>query len=217
MPEPISDSLSYDWAEFRDHSLDSRFPEWAIGYSLWRDFSYRLESLEDFKRFQQGMARERERRRGNGVLPNGITRVFVSHKQENRDEALRVAWIIQNKGHHFWLDVLEPTLQSNSLRPIQVAGIIEMALLNCSHVIVLITDDSVRSRWIPYEYGRAKEPTPYSLNAASWLHPAINQKIPEYLYLGVMTGSEKDIYDWLPPALQPGPPWSGPEPPPLPR
>jgi TIR domain len=148
-------------------------------------------------------------------LPKGITRIFISHKQQDRNEALRVGWLANKAGHYFWLDVLDPTLASGHLNPIQTAAVIEMALLNCTHVIALITPRSEKSRWIPYEYGRVKEPLPYSLNAASWLHPRTQFPIPEYLYLGALTNSEKGIMCCLSPQ-QPPISWSRPWPPALP-
>jgi hypothetical protein len=202
--------LNYDYTEFSDLPLYERFPEWVIGYGLWREYAADLQTGESFDEFRKAIAREREHARPNGADPHGIKRVFVSHKQENRSEALRVAWLAQQEGCYYWLDILEPTLQGGSLSNVQIAGIIEIALLNCTHVIALITPESVKSRWIPYEYGRAKEPTPYALNAASWLHPNAQKPIPEYLYLGVITKHEHEIRRWLHsgPAIV-SPPWNG--------
>ena len=132
------------------------------------------------------------------------------------DEALRVAWLANQAGHHFWLDILEPTLRGTPLNPIQIAGVIEMALLNSTHLVALITPKSLSSRWIPYEYGRVKEPTPYALNTACWIYEVASR--PEYLELGTLCGREDHITKWLGP---PGPrnspvSWPPPEPPVLP-
>jgi hypothetical protein len=142
--------------------------------------------------------------------------VFVSHKQENRDDALRIAWLANQSGHYFWLDILDPTLRGTPLNPIQTACVIEMALLNCTHVIALITPKSIPSRWIPYEYGRVKEPTPYALNAACWLYKVAS--IPEYLELGTLCAKEDHITRWLGrPGVGNAPaPWPPPVPPALP-
>jgi hypothetical protein len=61
-------------------------------------------------------------------------------------------------------------LSGGTLSPFQTACVIEMALLNCTHVVALVTPESVPSRWIPYEYGNVKEPTPYLLNPVCWLY-----------------------------------------------
>jgi hypothetical protein len=207
----------YDSAEFESANLAERFPNWALGLGLWREFCRRLQSSADFEIFLDALAAVRSNERPRGKVPRGITRIFISHKQENRKEALRVAWLANQAGHHFWLDILDPTLNGTLLNPIQTAGVIEMTLLNCSHVIALVTPESRRSRWIPYEYGRVKEPTPYALNSACWLHPTQRSDVAEYLYLGVLTQAEKDVGVWF---GKPSPrnrptAWTGPIPPDL--
>lgn len=211
----MQEASSYDSIDFLEAELQARFPDWVLGHSIWVEMAMHLQSPEAFTVFLHGIASVRRERRPDGSLPNAITRVFVSHKQQDRDEALRVAWLATQAGHYFWLDILDPVLASGRLNPFQTAAAIEMALLNCTHVIALITPQSGASRWIPYEYGRVKEPTPHALNAASWLHPQTAQPIPEYLYLGAPTKSEPDISRWLSPRPQ-GLPWSGPPTRPLP-
>ncbi len=79
-----------------------------------------------------------------------------------------------------------------------VAAIIEMALLNSTHVMAVITPHTSGSQWVPYEYGRVKDPTPVALQAACWLHNGVSASTaPEYLYLGTTTRSEIDVNDWL--------------------
>jgi hypothetical protein len=212
MPEPNFESLNYDWMDYADRPPQERFPDWVIGYFLWREYLFRLESLGGFETFRQAIEQQRGFLRPRGALPGQGTRIFISHKQENRDEALRVGWIVNQLGHPFWLDVLNPQLAGASHSPCQIAAIIEMALLNCTHVIALITPQSDTSRWIPYEYGRVKEPSPYSLRAASWVHPKTTTKLPEYLELGVITRNRSEIESWLGKGFC-GVAWNGPEPP----
>ena len=130
--------LDYDSAEFENISLQERFPNWAIGLEFWRQFC-EGQSAIDFANFLRRLEAARPNLRPGGALPGAITRVFISHKKENRDEALRVAWLANQARHHFWLDILDPTLRGTLLNPIQTACVIEMGLLNCSHIIALIT------------------------------------------------------------------------------
>jgi hypothetical protein len=211
MPEPNFEPPNYDWVDYADRPPQERFPDWVIGSFLWREYLFRLNSLGGFETFRHAIEQQRESLRPSGALPGLGTRVFISHKQENRDEALRVAWIVNQLGHPFWLDVLNPQLAAASQSPFQLASIIEMALLNCTHVIALITPQSDSSRWIPYEYGRVKEPSAYSLKAACWLHPKRTTKLPEYLELGVITKDRNEIENWLGKGFCVVP-WNGPEP-----
>jgi hypothetical protein len=130
-------------------------------------------------------------------------RIFVSHRQPDKNYALRMAWLAKQQNFAYWVDVLDPNLKAAPsiparLRPLITACIIEMALLNCSHVIALITPRSPGSAWIPYEYGRVKVRGVVSFNAAAWLHPRYaRKKFPEYMLLGERTTTEPQILQWL--------------------
>src|SRR5277367_1711016 len=76
---------------------------------------------------------------------------------------------------------------------VAMASVIEIGLLNCSHVIALITPNTKGTLWIPYEYGRVKEPPPLSLGAACWVHRDYNDGLPEYLHLGPVLYAEAEI------------------------
>jgi hypothetical protein len=102
-----------------------------------------------------------------------------------------------------WLDVLDGGLQSTAQAStgtpadaLAVALIIEMALLNCTHVIALITPRTPGTYWVPYEYGRVKDSSFHSLRAACWIDQHVTYE-PEYLELGVKTRSDHDIRGWL--------------------
>ena len=95
---------------------------------------------------------------------NNCPRLFVSHRKADKDCALRIAEIAAQNGFAYWVDVLDPDLQAlskstiaGSLIPLVTACIIEMALINCTHVIACMTPHSRGTLWIPYEYGRITE------------------------------------------------------------
>jgi len=75
--------------------------------------------------------------------PPSQPRIFVSHRLADVPYAERIAWLASRKaGLEYWLDVHDPCCVSRA-RPsaghpvyaITVAATIEMALLNCTHVI----------------------------------------------------------------------------------
>jgi hypothetical protein len=69
-----------------------------------------------------------------------------------------------------------------------------MGLLNSTHVLAVMTPNSKGSHWIHYEYRRVRDPVPVTLQAASWMDKVlVASAIPEYLYLGLITKSEKEI------------------------
>jgi hypothetical protein len=79
-----------------------------------------------------------------------------------------------------------------------IAATIEIALLSCTHVIALHTVDSLKSRWLPYELGRAKARSIMSTQAAGWFESGQDEvTCGDYVQLAVMTRNESEISDWL--------------------
>lgn len=169
-----------------------RFPRWAIGQEEWRggDFpgAAALPSLAA---------------RDNHPKMFPCPRVFVSYRHTDRPYALRAAWLANQSGFNFWLDVLDPALaalgNSGLTGPAAAAAtalIIEMGLLNSSHVLAVMTNNTTGTMWVPYEYGRVKEAPPTSIQASAWLDRGLSYT-PEYLELGVKHFTEGDIRCWL--------------------
>lgn len=132
-------------------------------------------------------------------------RLFVSHRRTDKLYALRIAKLAQDNGFAYWIDVLDPNLHmlNNSIIPeklksIITACIIEFALINCSHVLACLTEESRGSMWIPYEYGRVKKLPGISINACTWIHPNLPKKdLPEYMILGEIVFDEINLESWL--------------------
>lgn len=215
------DRDDYRWFEFVDYPLNERFPfdwRWLAGASAWVEGLEALRDLDPASGWQW-LDRIRQAPKKTSRCP----RVFVSHRQSDDKEALRIAWLAQDEGWGYWLDRIDlnpssaqqpnpsPNPQLQALqkwlgqpptqlqRSIFTAAIIEMGLLNCTHVIVAMTHNSRGSQWIPYEYGRVKEAAPVATNAASWWDTTTLQihQLPEYLYLAPILGQENAIRGWL--------------------
>ncbi|SFN11057.1 toll/interleukin-1 receptor domain-containing protein [Nitrosomonas communis] len=124
-------------------------------------------------------------------------RVFISHRQVDYPLALRIARLAINEGIEIWLDVTDPTLTwlntigrkcfTRRQEQLLIAVIIEMALLHSSHVMAVMTGNTIGSGWVGYEYGRIKDSSLYSLQAGCWIHPSLGATPWEYLLLGVST------------------------------
>jgi hypothetical protein len=181
----------YDWREHQDQVL-MRFPGTANGFDEWLSFTDSFPSREfDFV-----------------AQPERIKcpRVFISHKQADEQIARRIAWLAVQEKFEFWLDVLDPPLQAflaqkGHLSPLEesrlTAAIIEMGLINCTHVVAAITRQSRPSRWIPYEYGRVKDSKSLVGSTASWVSPSEKNSFPEYLHLGNISYTEQELRSWL--------------------
>jgi hypothetical protein len=108
-------------------------------------------------------------------------RVFVSHRQKDGPIAEQIAWQATEAAKDYWLDLHDGTLklanntlsQTDPRYALIIAGIIEMALLSCTHVIATHTQNSLGSKWIPYELARAKSRQVISSQAAGWFAGSI--------------------------------------------
>jgi hypothetical protein len=166
----------------------ARFPDWAAGRDEWERTPGDVLDVE---------------------LPAppklARPRIFISHSQyDPTDFAERAVYLANQEGFDYWLDILDPTLANVAAgvpRARAIASIIEIALLNCTHLLALYSANAERSRWVPYEYGRAKyRRRLYNQHVASWtptLAPHVASVRPEYLDLGHVFRVEQPLRSWL--------------------
>jgi hypothetical protein len=110
-----------------------------------------LQALEALETFLGAMEERRHTVKKN-------PRIFISHKLHTKDNAYaeRVAYLATLERLDYWLDLHDPVLLRANRQPftgpqkaVLIAGIIEIALLNCTSVIAVHTDVSAQSKWIP--------------------------------------------------------------------
>jgi hypothetical protein len=192
----------YYASEFFELPPSRRFPEWALGFDVWRELGDGIP--ETLNTILDKLVRYRVASLW-GHVPLKCPRVFISHQRVDETRAREIADLAKIAGYDVWLDVLEPALKfPQSPAPTAqeksraVATIVETALLNCTHVLAVMTPNAERSRWVPYEYGRVKDSSLYSLNAACWIDSQLaTPTLPEYLQLGQITHSDPEISMWL--------------------
>ena len=179
------DSLSPQFAG----ELANRFPRGADGVATWQNTAMRMPTIiPEFDPPSQ---------------QTQVPRVFVSYKSQDRDYALRLAYLCDQQGFEYWLDVEDPVLTGVSRTPssqqkaVLIATIIEIALLNSTHVIATMTKLTEQSTWVPYEFGRVKDQTVVADESCSWVHPIQRPKLAEYLYLCPYVETENAVENWL--------------------
>ena len=188
---------NYHWQDHVQASLPDRFPPGVIGRNEWRLLVDQLQLYPP----QQILAEFLDR---TSRLPRASECcLFVSHRQSDVAIAERIAQLATQEHYDYWLDVHDPVLiyaptLSSPLRELLIASIIEIALLNCTHVIGARTKDSIESKWMPYELGRAKQRLIYAHQAANWFEPGVTPNdCGEYTLLTVRTLKRADIERWL--------------------
>lgn len=190
---------NYDYESFTGSSWNDRFPPWANGYSEWQNqvatSTWTPPALPPYA--------------PPAPTPPRTSRVFISHRQADTALARRVAYLADDAGFDFWLDVMDPTLNalaaflktaslSAQQESMAFASVIQMGLINCTHVLVLMTPNSVGSEWIYYEYGFAKRAPGPGPIACAWVHPVLGvQNLPGYMLLAPHHVDEPAITRWF--------------------
>jgi hypothetical protein len=196
-----------DWPSFSTNELAERYGGILEKPAVWSDFindllglspvqdQFEINCLRVFDTFLAAIP--------SAVGPTDC--VFISHQRTDAARGVRVACIVDQHGLDSWLDVHDPTLTRVNALPsndprksLLIAAIIEIALLSSKHLITLHTANSLKSRWVPYELGRAKMRGIVSTQAAGWFETGQDETTcGDYVQLAVMTLTEKDIEDRL--------------------
>lgn len=154
-----------------------------IAIDRWKDNL--TEPLVNHKAYE-GYLQEKDR-----LFKSNNIRVFISHKKEDSVIATELAKDLDQMGINYWLDVLNPEInQTND--EIIISNIIELALLNCNYVVAIMTDNSYKSTWIPYEYGRVKEKRIHVKSAIAMKHN-LTKSLPGYMKLGKIAENKMEL------------------------
>ena len=199
-----------EFAWWTARGLQGRFPSNSIGEQPWRRLVEDIENLRGgappeayhsiFDRFLTSADSLRHR-----WPPHDECRLFISHRRNDVAEARDIAAIAKQEKYGYWLDVEDPVLQYANNSPIQspareilIASAIEIGLLNCSHVIGVMTSHTHGSKWVPYELGRAKQRMVYSRFSATWVDSQQTEHdCGEYIHLAVINRSHQEVRNWL--------------------
>ena len=100
-------------------------------------------------------------------------KIFISHKKEDEYTAFGIQQVLENMGIEAYLDILDDTISDNGEK---LTKHIRKKLRECSDVIVVLSDNTKRSWWVPFEIGMATEK---DMPIANYL--TSYEKLPEYL------------------------------------
>jgi hypothetical protein len=109
---------------------------------------YTYDAIKGLLSYQNARAENQVRR----SLPNRIV-VFLSHSHEDADIILPAINFLLSTGvtvYVDWLDDDMPKITSS-----QTAERIKTKIMECSHFVVLLTENSRNSKWVPWELGFA--------------------------------------------------------------
>lgn len=116
-------------------------------------------------------------------------KVFISHKQEDQLLALKVYKRFKIDNIECYLDVLDSTIAGNGER---LTEHIKDCLAKCTDIIVVISEKTRYSQWVPFEVGmaaRADMPT------ATYLSREV--PLPDFLSYWPRLRTEDDIDTYI--------------------
>lgn len=124
-------------------------------------------------------------------LKLGVKCVFISYQKRDCDEATKVAEYLQNAGVEIYFDKYDRELriQHQSDNPKEVTQAICSGINNSSHMLVLVSPNTMYSSWVPFEIGYGYEKTELGVLCLKGIPKG---KLPEYIRTVPVI---RDIYD----------------------
>ncbi len=89
--------------------------------------------------------------------------IFMSHKREDKEATKKLGEFIKDKGIDIYLDIEDRNLQK-AIRDRDDSAItkfIELGILSSTDLLVVVSDITKNSWWVPYEMGFAKKANKY--------------------------------------------------------
>lgn len=120
-------------------------------------------------------------------------RVFISHQKKDSDVANTVAEYLLNAGIDIYFDQYDKSIDRSD--PQSVVTAIRRGIENSSHMLVIFSQNTFGSMWVPWEIGYAYN-SPVNLNVLR-LKGVTKEQLPEYLKVVKMVMSIYQLNDLI--------------------
>lgn len=120
-----------------------------------------------------------------------MTTVFISHQKSDREEAEKIAEYLRSVRIDVYFDEFDRELQvaiSNN-DPNGIVNAIKKGIRKSSHMLCLISPNTLYSKWVPFEVGYGYDRTKLS---SLTLKGIKNSDLPDYIKVAPII---RDIYD----------------------
>lgn len=120
--------------------------------------------------------------------------VFLSHKSEDKDACIKIGEYLNNVGIDTYLDINDDQLQTawHNHDIETMTNCIKQGLDNSSHILCIVSQNTINSKWVPFEIGYAhaviidnslnKVTRRYQVSLLK-LENIADRKLPEYLQI----------------------------------
>ncbi len=116
-------------------------------------------------------------------------KIFISHKKEDEVTALTVQKTLTNADVDAYLDVLDNSIADNGEK---LTKHIREKLRECTDVIVILSSNTKKSWWVPFEIGMATEK---DMPIANYL--ISHEVLPEYLEYWPRLRNQQDVLKYV--------------------
>lgn len=127
----------------------------------------------------------------SNFMATGIKCVFISYQQKDKDQAIKVAEYLEQAGIDIYFDKYDTELrihhQAND--PKKVTESICKGINNSSHMLVIVSPNTINSTWVPFEIGYGFDKTDLSVLCLKGIPKGA---LPEYIRTAPVI---RDIYD----------------------
>lgn len=119
------------------------------------------------------------------------TKVFISHQKRDRNEAEKIAKYLSRVGIEVYFDEYDRELQIATANddPKAVVNAIKKGINNSTHMLCVISKNTLTSKWVPFEVGYGFDKTDL---ATVILKGVSNTELPDYIKTAPVI---RDIYD----------------------
>lgn len=120
-----------------------------------------------------------------------MTKIFISHKKEDSEQANIIANELRRFGIDFYLDVLDPRINDSGE---ELSNYLLDKLNQCSHLLAVLSYNTRLSWWVPFEIGIATEKL-YPIS--TYMSFTSKSNIPEYLWKWPVLRTSEDLNQYI--------------------
>lgn len=132
--------------------------------------------------------------------------VFLSHKMEDKHACKKIAEYLSIAGIDYYLDEEDADLQKavSDSDPIKITKAIKKAINNSTHMLVIISEKTYLSQWIPFEVGYGQsaiidnQTNTNKLNLSVLTLKDFSEKtLPDFLQIAHIIRGTKSLNDYI--------------------
>lgn len=105
--------------------------------------------------------------------------VFISHSKHDEDFAIYVKKLLNQSKIDAYLDLFDPSLDRKIGRP-EIVPSLQKEIHNCKYLLVILSNITYSSWWVPFEIGIAWETNKAIINCFNY-QDGFSDDLPEFL------------------------------------